>query len=363
MPHTVFLSAGFRTPLGAFRGDLAGLRFDALALPVLQATLAASGDVEAAFFGLPQTTGWGPVPGRRLARLAELEVPCFQSVSGLEALFQAVCAVESGRLQHVLVCAVSQPSQVPFYLPQAREGKRLGHARLLDGLVHDVLHSAWSDAGIWELTSHLAERQAVDRADADSCALQARERGRSLGMAGLPIARVMLPARKRQDPVELCSDALLERPADEHYAQRKPLVADGKTTDFNRATLADAAVCLRVSCEASEGASRLQSRAVAVRPRDPLLAAATALEQAGAGGAGALELDAPSAVQLLANLKVLGRSPDSVHAGGGALARGWAPGAGGLIGLVELLARKPERGAVAGGDLSGQGYAFAIETP
>lgn len=361
MPHPVFLSAGFRTPLAAFRGDLAGLSFDALALPVLQASLT-GGTVDAGFFGLPQTSGWGPAPARRLARLAGLELPCFQAASGLEALYLAACAVESGRLQSALVCAVSQPSRVPYYLPQAREGKRLGHAQLLDGLVHDVLHCAWSDASLWEGMAHLAERQAIGREDADHCAQEARERGRATGMAGLPIAAVWLPARKRQDPVELRSDKLIERPDDPHARERNPLMTEGKTTAFNRAPLADAAACVRVSNQDSEGAARLSSKAVAVRERDPLLAAVSALELAGAGRDEALALPTACAVQLLAQLKLLGRASDSVHPDGGTLARGWAPGASGLMGLIELLARRPERGAVASGDLSGQGYAFAIET-
>ncbi len=364
MSSEIFLSAGYRTPIGAFRSDFARLRPDALALPALRASLAA-GPVEAACFGLPLTSGCGPTLGRRLTRLAGAEVPCFTSPTGLGALWDAVAAVRLGTYGSCLVAALAQPSRVPYYLPDAREGKRLGHARLIDGLVCDALSDPWADAGLFATVAHLAERQAIDRGAADARAVLERERGREAGMAG-NIATVTLPAQRRQDPVDVVADSLLARSVPEGYSELGALTPDGKTTEFNRAPLGDAAVCLRVGREPLPGAMRLMRAEVAVREADPLLAPASALEKSEAELTELeLELEVVSASHLLANLKVLGLPFDSplVHPAGGGLARGWPLAAGGLVGVVEMLARAPARGAVAAGDISGQGYAFVLETP
>jgi acetyl-CoA C-acetyltransferase len=154
MRDTVIVGAA-RTPIGSFNGSLASVPGPRLGAVAIKAALARAGVdpalVGEVYMGTVLPAGVGQAPARQAALFAGLpeHVPCTTvnkvCGSGLKAVMLAAQAIALGDADIAVAGGMENMSLVPYYLPEARNGYRMGHGKVLDGLVHDGLWDVYND--------------------------------------------------------------------------------------------------------------------------------------------------------------------------------------------------------------------------
>jgi acetyl-CoA C-acetyltransferase len=370
----VVIVGACRTPIGSFQGELSPLTAPKLgALVVAEAVHRArmeGAQVDEVILGSVLQAGLGQAPARQAALGAGLPqgVPCttINKVcgSGLKAVMLGVQAISQGDAEVVVAGGMESMSNVPYYLPTARTGMRLGNATAVDGLIHDGLWDAFHDVHMGLAAEQCAREQRITRADQDAYALESFRRARSAQQAGrfqAEIVAALVPQRKGP-PSRIDAD---QGPARSDLAKLPTLPpafqADGTVTAGNASTLSDgAAAVVLMAREAAEQrgltplARVLASAQVAQAPLQfttaPAAAITRALARAGIAQSriDLYEINEAFAVVALANSRLLGLDPGQVNVEGGAIALGHPIGASGARVLVTLLHALAARGLARG---------------
>ena len=148
-PTEIVIVSAVRTPMGSLNGALASLTAPQLGSLVIREALQRVGlpvdKIDEVIMGNVLTAGEGQAPARQAAIYAGLptSVGCLTvnkvCGSGLKAVMLASQSIALGESQIVVAGGMESMSNVPYYLPKARFGYRLGHGEILDGMIHDGL--------------------------------------------------------------------------------------------------------------------------------------------------------------------------------------------------------------------------------
>lgn len=271
--------------------------------------------------------------------------------------------------------------RAPYLLPEGRWGVRMGDARLLDSMLHDGLHDAFSGKHSGWHTEDLARQYQISRQAQDQWALRSQQRFSAAQAAGRFDAEIVpVPAPSRaaaglfnkdeHNRPEVTADAL---------ARLKPAFRpDGTITAGNAPGLNSGAAAMVLAERAWAKAhglaplARLAAYGVAaVEPAlfglGPVNAVRQALARAGwsASHVGRMEINEAFAAITLANLRELEVAEDKVNLEGGAIAHGHPIGATGAV-LTTRLLHAMQRDGIACGVVTlciggGQGIALALE--
>lgn len=138
-----------RTPIGSLGGSLSSFSAPALGGLALARALENSGvpaaAVEACHMGHVLSAGAGQAPARQAASAAGLGpavvTSCVNKVcaSGMAAVLNACMELQLRRRACVAAGGMESASACPYYVREARFGKRLGDCVFVDGLVADGL--------------------------------------------------------------------------------------------------------------------------------------------------------------------------------------------------------------------------------
>jgi len=385
------LAAPVRTPIGKLSGALASLSAADLAVAAATATVSRAhldpAAIDQVIFGHGRQAGGGPNTARQVGYRAGVPVerPAFTvnqaCGSGLQAVFCAARAIRLGEADVVLAGGTESMSNTPYMLPRARQGYRLGHAEIVDGMYRDGFDDPLSGLVMGETAERLADETGIDREAADAYAAQSQqlcERARSRGRFEREIVPVAVPGRHGETVVE--HD---EHPRDgvtpEQLARLRPVFREGGTvTAGNASGITDGAAAMIVASTAAadrlglEPAGFLRDyEVVGVEPRimgiGPVPAVRRLLSRHGLSedGIGQVELNEAFASQVLACLEDLPFARAQVNPDGGAIALGHPIGCTGariLVTLLHGLAERGERHGLATLCVSGgQGFAALVE--
>lgn len=386
----VVIVAATRTPIGTFQGGLSSVPAVTLGATVIRRVLEGidPAGVDEVIMGHVLRAGLG----QNTARQAAIEAGVPDSVpamtidkvcgSGLKAVHLAVQAIRCGDAEAIVAGGMESMSLAPYVLPKARTGLRMGHAELLDSMIHDGLWDAFNDYHMGITAENVAERWGISREDQDAYAAESQRRAsqaREAGRFDAEITPVSVPQR-RGDPIMIERD---EQPRDgvtaESLSKLKPAFSKtGSVTAGNASSLNDGAAALLVmSAERAKslGLSVLATiRAYANAAVDPATmgigpvpATRRCLERAGwtIDDLDLVEANEAFAAQTLAVAKDLGWDGSKVNVNGGAIAMGHPIGASGARILVTLLhemqRREVHKGLATLCIGGGQGVATAIE--
>lgn len=75
-------------------------------------------------------------------------------------------------------------SNIPYYLPKARLGYRMGHNSVLDGMIHDGLWDPHLDQHMGKCAESCAQAYGITRAQQDDHALETFRRATEAAMSG-----------------------------------------------------------------------------------------------------------------------------------------------------------------------------------
>ncbi len=172
--------------------------------------------------------------------------------SGMEAVaigYQAIC---SGDAEVVLAGGMENMSMIPYALPTARWGQRMGDGELIDLMVYDGLFEKFYGYHMGVTAENIAAKYGISREDQDELGALSHQRAMKAIGDGLfkdEIAAVTIPQRKG-DPVIFDTD---ERPMEtsvEKMAKlRTAFKKDGSVTAGNASGINDAAASLLLMSE------------------------------------------------------------------------------------------------------------------
>src|SRR5215475_928272 len=136
----VFIVSATRTPIGAYLGSLSSLKASELGAIAIKAALERAkvgpDQVGEVFMGNVLSAGMGQAPARQAMRFAGLpdSVPSTTvgkvCGSGMQAVILGAKTIALGDAEIVVAGGMESMSNVPYYMPQARGGYRMGHGQI-----------------------------------------------------------------------------------------------------------------------------------------------------------------------------------------------------------------------------------------
>lgn len=359
----VYIVSATRTPLGAFLGALAPLTAPRLGAIVIQAALerakVPADKVGQVFMGNVLQAGIGQAPARQAAIYAGVphSVPAttINKVcgSGLEAVILGAKAVALGDAEIVVAGGMESMSNVPYYLPSARTGYRMGNGTLVDGMIHDGLWDPYGNFHMGNAGELCARELQFTREAQDAFAKESFRRAVAAQKEGLFDAEIVaapVPQRKG-DPLLVKLDEGPPAGKPDKFASLKPAFQkDGTITAANASSLSDGASALVLASEKAvkelglEPLARISAYGgVAQAPEWFTTAPAAAIKSTVArlgltpAGIDLYEINEAFAVVTMAAMKLCELDPQKVNVRGGAVALGHPLGASGARVLTTLL--------------------------
>ena len=397
MPDAYVIEA-LRTPMGAYRGALSGVRPDDLAAHTIAAVVERTGvdpeRIADVYLGAANQSG---EDNRDVARMAALLAGLPHSVpgatvnrlcaSGLEAINCAARAVKLGEGDIYLAGGVESMSRAPWVVEKPERALPRGPQTMHDTtLGWRMINPRMAELGVstesmGETGENVAERFGISREDQDAFALRSHQRAVAAAAAGR-LAEEIVPIeapRGRETVLVTADEGPRPDASAEKLARLRPVFREGGTvTAGNASTLNDGAACLLIASEqgarelGAEPLARVVSTGVAgVDPAymgiGPVEAVPRALAAAGLtiDQIDLVELNEAFASQVLASARQLGIEEERLNVNGGAIALGHPLGCSGarLTGtLVRELRRRGGRYGIATMCVGvGQGLATVFE--
>ena len=259
--RSVIVSA-VRTPIGAFQGYLSSLSASDLASICIKDILDKTGiqtdRINEVILGNVLSAGQGQAP----ARQATLKSGCPDSVealtinkmcgSGLKAVMLADQAIRCGDADLILAGGMESMSNAPYLLNDARAGKKLGHSKIIDSMIHDGLWDAYNDKHMGNCAEMLAKDRNYSREAQDEYAIESYNRAQQATNDGIfqtEIVPVVISQRKGE-PLVIDED---EEPAKARFekipALKPAFDKDGTITAANASKLNDGAAVMLITSE------------------------------------------------------------------------------------------------------------------
>src|SRR3954462_6709620 len=210
--EAVIVSAA-RTPTGKFQGALKGFTAPELgAIAIKEAVKRAGVDparVNEVIMGCVVQAGLGQAPARQAAMKAglppEVSALTINMVcgSGLRAVALASQAVQLGDAEFVVAGGMESMSNVPYALPTARDGMRMGNQTAVDLMIHDGLWCPFENWHMGNTGEVVAEKYQISREEQDNFAFNSHRKAHEAHEAGRfkdEIIPIEIP-QKKGDPV------------------------------------------------------------------------------------------------------------------------------------------------------------------
>jgi len=388
----VIISAA-RTPTGKFQGLLKAFSAPDLgAIAIREAVKRAgiTGDqVDEVIMGCVVQAGIGQAPARQAALKADLP-PAVSALtinmvcgSGLRAVALASQAVQLGDAEYVVAGGMESMSNIPYALPGARDGYKMGNQTAVDLMIHDGLWCPFENWHMGNTGEIVAEKYQISREEQDDFAFNSHRKAAEAQAAGRfkdELVSIEIP-QKKGDPIVLDYDEPVRPDTTvEGLAKLKPAFKkDGGTvTAGNAPGVNDGASALVVTSAENAASLGIEplGRVVAsatsgIEPKlimmAPVKGVQNVLAKAGWGmkDVDLFELNEAFSVQALGVMKELGLDMEKVNVNGGAVALGHAIGnSGGRVLttlLYEMKRRNVKRGVAALCLGGGNSVALAVE--
>jgi acetyl-CoA C-acetyltransferase len=373
--QAVIISAA-RTPTGKFQGALKGFTAPELGALAIKAAVERAGvkgeDINEVIMGCVVQAGVGQAPARQAALKAGLpnEVSALTvnmvCGSGLRAVALAGQAIQLGDAEVVVAGGMESMSNIPYAMPGARDGYRMGNQTVTDLMIHDGLWCPFENWHMGNTGEIVAEKYQITREEQDSFAFNSHRKADEATKAGRfkdEIVPVEIP-QKKGDPVVLDYDETVRpdttvealsklRPAFKKdggtvTAGNAPGVNDGASavvvTSAEKAKELGIEPLARIVASATSG---IEPKLIMMAPVQGVL---NVLKKAGweMKDVDLFELNEAFSVQALGVMKELGLDMEKVNVNGGAVALGHAIGNSGGRVLTTLLYEMKRRGVKRG---------------
>ncbi|MCI0330914.1 MAG: thiolase family protein [candidate division Zixibacteria bacterium] len=366
----VFIVSAVRTPIGKFGGGLSSLTAADLGTAAASAAIARAGIspdlIDETIYGCARQAGVGPNVARQISHRAgvpdekaayTINQACASGLRGVVSGYQSILLGES---QIVLTGGTESMSNVPFLLPKARWGYRLGSAELVDAMYKDGFLCPLCEQVMGETAETLAVKYKISRREQDEYATMSQNRAEQ--------AWARCDFRDEVAPVEAAG---VQVEKDEHFrtgvtvetlAKLKPVFKpDGTVHAGNSSGITDGAAAVVLMAESKVKKYKLEPLArivdftsVGVDPAimgiGPVPAVQKLLEKTKwkLSDIDLIELNEAFAAQVIACERELKLDRQKLNVNGGAIAMGHPIGATGARILTTLVYAMKKRNAKRG---------------
>ncbi len=407
MIRDIVIVSACRTAIGKFGGSLANIPAPELGATVIRHALQRAqvdpAAVDEVFMGCVVPAGQGQAPARQAAIKAG--VPPFVGAttvnkvcgSGLKAVMLAAAMIQVGDAEIIVAGGMENMNMVPFYLPRARTGYRMGGIvkggvggavadGLVDGMVLDGLWCAFENHHMGASAEWVAREFQLTRQELDEFAYHSQRKAVEAIAAGRfkeEIVPVEIPQRKGPPLLyEVDENPRAYASIEEAMAQLGKLPpafeSGGIVTAGNSPGITDGAAAVVVMSADKAQALGLQPLAritaydqAAVEPLKlftaPIYAVQKVMKKLGVDihYFDLIEANEAFAAQAVADGKALGWDWERVNVNGGAIALGHPIGCSGtrvLVTLIHALKQRSLRTGIATLCLGGgEAVALSIE--
>lgn len=388
----VVLCSPVRTPVGGFNGSLKAVPAVDLGAAAIRGTLARAGLDPSCLSGV--VMGNVVQAGNRMnpARQAAIGGGVPVSVpavtvnrvcgSGAEAIASAAREVWLGHGDALVAGGMENMDRAPYLMPGGRFGHRLGPGELLDAMLTDGLHDAFSGRHSGWHAEDLAARMEISREAQDRWAARSQQRFAAAAAAGAFEAEIVpVEVSGKGGTVTAFEADEAPRPdtTAEVLARLKPAFRDDGTITAGNAPGLNAGAAAMIVADRTYAdrhgfapLGRLVSYGLAaVEPAlfglGPVSAVTQALDRAGwtLGDVQRVEINEAYAAIALAVMRAVGFPEAIVNVEGGAIAHGHPIGATGAL-LTTRILHSMRRDGLKRGIVTlciggGQGIALAVE--
>lgn len=362
MREVVIVGAA-RTPIGDFLGSLKDVPAVELGKIAVKAAIDRAGvaprQVEDVVAGMVYKAGAKGNPARQVQLGVGIPVEVAattvdqQCASAMRAFEIATQQILLGKSDISVAFGLESMSRVPYLLLDARQGLRMGHGGIHDGLLYDALYDAFHNYHMGVTAENLAEQYQISREEQDQLAFTSHQRAVAAIQEGkfkTEIAPVEIQSKKGTVVVDTDEHPRTDVSM-EGLAKLKPAFKkDGTVTAGNASGINDgAASVVLMSAE--------KAKKMGVKPLAKILATASygvAPEIMGIGPAYAIpkalkyaglelkdieyfEINEAFAAQFLAVNRVLKLDMTKVNANGSGIALGHPVGCTGIRIIVTML--------------------------
>ncbi|TCD12085.1 acetyl-CoA C-acyltransferase [Pedobacter frigidisoli] len=375
MKDVVIVSA-VRTPIGSFGGSLAQFSATQLGGFAIKAAIEKAGlspeQIQEVYMGNVLSANLGQAPATQAAKFAGLpDLPATTinkvCASGTKAIMLAAQSIANGDNEIIVAGGMESMSNVPYYLDKARNGYRLGHGQITDGLVKDGLWDVYNDYHMGSAAELCASECNISREEQDNFAITSYKRAQNAQVTGKFAGEIVaVEVKDRKGEITLVdTDDEPTAVKFEKIPGLKPVFKkDGTVTAANASTLNDgaAALVLMSADKAKELGIKPLAKILGFADAQqapewfttaPSKAIPLALHKANIDikDVDYFEINEAFSVVSIANNQLLGLNEEQVNVNGGAVSLGHPLGASGariVVTLLSVLAQNDGKIGVAG---------------
>ncbi|MCK6438802.1 MAG: acetyl-CoA C-acetyltransferase [Planctomycetes bacterium] len=371
----VVITHAVRTPIGAYLGTLKNYSAPDLGVFAVKGLIQRSGVdpklITELFFGHGRQASSGPNPARQITVRSGIPEtsPAWTinqaCASGLRAIVAAAQSIQLGENEVAIAGGVESMSNMPFMIPNMREGLRLGHAKLVDAMYKDGFECPLSNKLMGETAETLAKKHNISRTEQDEFAVSSQskcEAARKAGRFNDEISPVEMTDRKGSKTSFATDEHARDGVKLESLAKLPPVFDKaGTVTAANSSGITDGAAALLLMKESKAKALGFAPLAtfehwaqVGVDPAIMGIGPVPALQKLekktgrNVGGYDLIELNEAFAAQVLACDREMKLPMERLNVNGGAIALGHPIGCTGARIVVTLLHEMKRRGSKAG---------------
>ena len=370
----VVIVSACRTPIGAFNGSLSTVSAPKLGSIVIKEVInrinLPMDQIDEVIMGCVLPAALGQAPARQAALGAGLptNVECMTinkvCGSGLKSVMLAAQAIMVGDAEVVIAGGMENMSQTPYYLEKARQGYRMGHGKVVDGMIKDGLWDVYNDFHMGNAAEICAKEKEISREDQDEFATLSYKRAQAAQKNNWfddEMVPVEIPQRKG-DLIVVNQDDEPGKVKFEKIAKLRPAFdKEGTITAANASKINDGAAALVVmSVEKAEELKLtplvkiVAQSSFAQAPEwfttSPVFAINKVLDKANLtlDDINVFEINEAFSVVLLAAQRELKIPMEKININGGAVALGHPIGASGARILTTLLYAMKRKNAKRG---------------
>ena len=373
MKEIVILGAA-RTPIGSFLGTLSALPAPRLGAVAIRCALEQAGvrpdQIQQVVMGNVLQAAIGQAPARQAGIYAGIPVAAGAVTvnkvcgSGMKSVMYAANDIRCGEYDVAVAGGMESMSNVPYALPQARGGYRMGNGKLVDLMVHDGLWDPYGDKHMGNCAETCVSKYQFTREQQDDFSRESYRRAQEAVKSGRfkdEIAVVEIEGRKGKSVV-VDDEEPFSAPLDKMGTLKPAFQREGGTvTAANASKINDGAAALVVtSADYAEKnglkpMARIIAQATAAQEPEwfttaPAKAIEIVLQRAkmSVGDIDLFEVNEAFAAVALAAMADAKIPHDKLNVHGGAVALGHPIGASGARILVTLIHALRHRGLKRG---------------
>ena len=236
-----------RTPVCKLGGALSGMSAPQLGAAAITSAIERAGMdknvIQEAFMGNVVSANVGQAPTRQAVIYAGLDLDTPSTTinkvcaSGMKTLMMASMSISSGYRNAMIAGGMESMSNIPYYLPGARTGYRLGNNQVIDGLVNDGLWDVYNNQHMGMCGELCSDTYNITREQQDEYAINSYKRAAAAWEAGKfndEVAPITIPGKRgKPDVVVSVDEEYTNIKIDKIASLRPAFKKDGTVTAAN----------------------------------------------------------------------------------------------------------------------------------